>query len=350
MTSDNIQKKFHIKGILNFLLSIVLAVILLYIAFHDADFNQILNIVSHASILWIVVLSVVFLLSHFVRAIRWKIILNSVKSNTSIKNLFGSLMVGYAVNCVVPRLGEITRAVLIGRWEGLSRSSMFGAVIVERVIDIIFLGLSVLISVYIWQEDLYASFPWLKSTLYISMIGIILFILFIYLTIRFKEHFYGIIVKALGKISKKAAGKSAYIFEMLVQGFSSLQGVKNYLLTFVLSIVIMLLYALCSYIGFYTLFMENIRPVSFAMAWVLMSISGIGVVIPTPGATGSYHALAKSALMLFGFGEVISLSYAFLTHIISYVLFIIVGALSFMFLNKRHESLIKVVETGVDDL
>ena len=350
MTLDNNQKKFHIKGVLNFLLSIALAVILLYIAFHDADFNQILNIVSHASVLWILVLCVTFLLSHLVRAIRWKIILNSVKSNTSIKNLFGSLMVGYAVNCVVPRLGEITRAVLIGRWEGLSRSSMFGAVIVERVIDIIFLGLSVLISVYIWQEDLYATFPWLKSTLYVSMIGIILFILFIYLTIKFKEHFYGIIVKALGKVSKKAAGKSAHIFEMLVQGFSSLQGVKNYLLTLGLSIVIMLLYALCSYIGFYTLFMENIKPVNFAMAWVLMSISGIGVVIPTPGATGSYHALAKSALMLFGFGEVISLSYAFLTHIISYVLFIIVGALSFVFLNKRHESLIKVVETGVDDL
>ena len=350
MTSDNNQKKYHIKGILNFVLSFVLAVILLYVAFHDVNFSEILNIVSHASVFWIVVLSVTFLLSHFIRAVRWKIILRSVKQNTSLKNLFGSLMVGYAVNCVIPRLGEITRAVLIGRWEGLSRSSMLGAVIVERVIDIIFLGISVLISVYIWQEDLYASFPWLKSALYFTMIGIVIFILFIYLTIRFKEHFYGVLIKLLSKISSKAAGKAAHIFEMLVQGFSSLKGTKNYLLTFGLSIVIMLLYALCSYFGFYTLFMENIKPVNFAMAWVLMSISGIGVVIPTPGATGSYHALAKSALMLFGFGEVISLSYAFLTHIISYVLFIVVGFLSFVILNKRHESLVKVVETGIDDL
>ncbi len=332
------------------MLSIVLAVVLLYVAFHDVDFGEILKIVSHASIFWIIILSISFLLSHFVRAIRWKIILHSVKSNTSIKNLFGSLMVGYAVNCVVPRLGEITRAVLIGKWEGLSKSSMFGAVIVERVIDIIFLGLSVLISVYIWQEDLYVSFPWLKSALYLSMIGIVLFILFIYLTVRFKEHFYGIIVNLLNKVSKKAAGKAAHIFEMLTQGFKSLQGTKNYLLTFGLSVIIMLLYALCSYLGFYTLYMENIRPVNFAMAWVLMSISGIGVVIPTPGATGSYHALAKSALMLFGFGEVISLSYAFLTHIISYVLFIIVGFLSFIILNRHHESLVKVVETRVEEL
>ena len=335
---------------LNFVLSLILAVVLLYVAFHDVDFDQILNIVSQASIFWIAVMAATLLFSHFLRAVRWKVILNSVKKDTSIKNLFGTLMVGYAVNCVIPRLGEITRAVLIGRWEGLSRSSMFGTVIVERVIDIIFLGISVLISAYIWQSDLYSSFPWLKSALYFSMAGIIIFIIFIYLIVRFKEHFYGFIISLLGKISKKSADKAAHIFEMLAQGFNSLRGTKNYLLTFGLSITIMLFYALSSYIGFYTLYMEKIQPVNFAMGWVVMSISGIGVVIPTPGATGSYHALAKSALMLFGFGEVISLSYAFLTHIISYIIFIIVGTLSFVILNKRHESLIKVVETGVDEL
>jgi glycosyltransferase 2 family protein len=349
LTLDS-KEKSHLKGVLNFALSIILTLILLYVAFYNVNFDDVLKAVSKASIFWILVLAVDLMLAHFLRAVRWKVILKSVKSDTSIKNLFGALMVGYGVNCIIPRLGEITRAVLVGRWEGLSSSSMFGAVIVERVIDIIFLAVSVLISVFIWQEDLYSTFPWLKSALYFSILGIILFILFIYFLIRFKEHFYGIIVRSLGKISKKAADKSAHIFEMLIQGFGSLKGTKNYLLTLGLSVVIMVLYAFSSYTGFYTLYMENIRPVNFSMAWVLMSISGIGVVIPTPGATGSYHALAKSALMLFGFGQVISLSYAFLTHIISYIMFIIAGSLSFLILNKRHESLVKVVETSVDDL
>ena len=350
MTSGSNKKNIHLKGVLNFTLSLILTIVLLYVAFHDVDFNKILAIVYNASLIWIFIFAAVLLFSHFLRALRWKIILNSVKDDTSIKNLFGALMVGYGVNCIIPRLGEITRAVLVGRWERLSSSSMFGAVIVERVIDLIFLGLSVIISAFIWQEDLYSSFPWLKSTLYISMIGIILFILFIYLVVRFKEHFYGIIVRTMGRVSGKAADKAAHIFEMLTQGFNSLRGAKNYFLTLGLSILIMLLYALSSYFGFYILFMQNIQPVSFAMAWVLMSISGIGVVIPTPGGTGSYHALAKSVLMLFGFGEVISLSYAFLTHIISYFMFIIVGTLSFLILNRRHESLVKVVETSVDEL
>jgi len=268
-----------------------------------------------------------------------------------MNNLFGSLMVGYAVNCVVPRLGEVARAVLIGRWENLSRSSMFGAIILERIIDVLFLCLAIFISALIWSEDLYFKLPWLKTSLYLSIFGIVAVVIFLFLVIRYKEKFYGVLVKMAGKISEKYANKAAHIFEMLIEGFRSLRGTKNYVLTFLLSILIMLLYAFTSYIGFFTVGMNTLRPVSYQMAWILMSISGIGVIIPTPNGTGSYHTLIKTALvMLFGFSEVISLSYAFLTHFISYVVFIFTGIISFLILNKQHENLLKLVKTEVGEL
>jgi uncharacterized membrane protein YbhN (UPF0104 family) len=97
--------------------------------------------------------------------------------------------------------------------------------------------------------------------------------------------------------------------------------------------------------------MENIKHVTYAMAWVLMSISAIGVVIPTPGGIGSYEALAKAALvLLFGFGESISLAYAIITHVLSYFLFIFTALLFFFLLNKHHDNLIKVVETELEEL
>lgn len=351
MTSDKFKIREHIKGIVNFTLSILLSVFFLYIAFHNVNFDDVMSIVSNASIFWIFVFIFVIMSSHFVRAIRWKIILRSVKKDTAIKNLFGALMVGYGVNCVIPRLGEVSRAVLLGKWEHLSRSSMFGTVIVERVIDMIFLGLAVLVSLIIWTEDISVKFPWLKSTLYITAAVMVVVIVFLYLTIRYKEKFYGIIVRLLSRFSEKLAHKVGYIFQMLAEGFASLKGTKNYMLTIFLSVVIMLLYGLSSYIGFYTVGMEHIKPVTYAMAWVLMSISAIGVVIPTPGATGSYHTLAKSTLvLLFGFGEAVSLAYAFLTHIVSYFLFILTSLIFFFILNKQHDNLIKVVETDLDEL
>lgn len=345
MTSAD-KKSNKFKHILKYLLSIILAVVFLYIAFIDVDFKEVLHIVSNASIVWILIFIVVMMSSHYVRALRWKVILNSVKPDTSIKNLFGAIMVGYGINCVVPRLGELSRAVLVGKWEGLSRSSMFGAVIVERVIDIIFLGLAVLVSVIIWSENLYDSFPWLKTTLIISMVLMAILILFFYLTVKFREKFYGIIIKILSHISEKFAHKTAYVFEMLTHGFASLKGAKNYTLTILLSVLIMCLYGLSSYVGLYTIGMQNIKEVSFEMGWIVMSISAIGVVIPTPGGTGSYHTLAKSTLvLLFGFGENISMAYAFLTHIISYAVFIFSALFVYFFLNKQHYNFFKIANT-----
>ena len=132
-------------------------------------------------------------------------------------------MIGYGVNFVFPRIGEISRAALLGKWEGLSRSSMFGTVIVERVIDVIFLGLTILLSVYL-SRDLFINFPWLKSTLYITFVLMLIAIFFLYLTIRLKEKFYNIIIKMVSRFSVKIAAKAAHIFEMLTEGFASLKG------------------------------------------------------------------------------------------------------------------------------
>ncbi len=350
MTSGD-KPKSRLKGILNYTISLILAAVFLYLAFYDVNFSDVLGIVSNASLLWIFVFMTVLMFAHYLRAIRWKIILSSVKDNTSVKNLFGAIMVGYGVNCVVPRLGEVSRAVLVGKWETLSRSSMFGTVILERVIDIMFLGFSVLVALIFYSNRIMTSFPWLQDTLYITFFFIIVVFLSFYLAIKHKEKFYNVVVKFLGRFSQKFAHKVAYIFQMLGDGFGSLKGTKNYIYTFTLSALIMILYALSSYIGFFMVGMQSIKPVSFQMAWVFMSISAIGVVIPTPGGTGSYHALAKSTLvLLFGFSEVVSLAYAFLTHIITYFLYVFSGLIVFLIMNKQRDNLIKVVETEIEEL
>jgi len=331
------------------LVSIGLAALFLYFAFADVNFSEVLDIVSKASIFYTILFIIFTLLGHYVRTLRWKIILNSVKADTKMKNLFGALMIGYGVNCVTPKLGEVTRAIMIGKYENLSRTSMFGTVIVERVIDIITLGASVLISAFIWSESLYEIFPWLEATLYISAAGLVTVLVLIYLSVKFKERFYGYLLKLVSKVSKKIAERLEYIFEMLLQGFTALKGTKNYILTFVTTVIMILVYALTSYFGFFMLHMQTLSDVTFTMAWIVMSISSIGVVIPTPGSTGSYHALAKTTLvLLFGFGETISAAYAFLTHIVSYILFIIVALIMYFALDTQHSNIFNLFKTNSD--
>ena len=333
MTSGNENKIITFRSFINFILSVTLAAVFLYIAFYNVNFSDVWFQVTRANLFWVIIFAFLVLFGHFLRALRWKYILNSVKPDAKIKNLFGSLMVGYGVNSVTPKLGELTRAVLMGKWEGISRSAMFGTVILERVIDIISLAFAILIAVFISSISLYEKFPWLESTLYISAAIIITVLTLIYLAVRFQEKFYSAILKLFGKISGSVAATVAHIFNMLTEGFNSLKGSRNYFFTVLLTVLIMSVYALTSYIGF---LMLNLTEVNFGMGWVIMSISAIGVVIPTPGATGSYHTLAKSTLVLvYGFSEVVALAYAFLTHIISYLIAIVGSLICFFILNKQ---------------
>jgi uncharacterized protein (TIRG00374 family) len=347
LISDNSKKIPALRGIINFIISIALAAVFLYFAFSNVNFGEVMSVVSEASIFWMIIFAVIFMLGHYIRAIRWKVMLHSVKPDTKMKSIFGALMIGYGVNCITPKLGEVTRAMMIGQYENLSKSSMFGTVIVERVIDIISLGLAVLISVFIWSKNLYDTFPWLESALYISAALMVIILMLIYLLVKLKEKFYGKILKVLEKISGKLADKSGYVIEMLIQGFTSLKGIKNYFYTILISIILLLVYALNSYVGFFMLEMHSASQITFSMGWILMSISAIGVVVPTPGATGSYHALAISTLvLLFGFDETTSAAYAFLTHIISYILFILTALFMFLLLNKQHTSLLNIFKTN----
>lgn len=333
MTSVNENKLITPRSVINFILSVALAAVFIYIAFYNVDFSDVLFHVNQANIIWIFVFAFLVLFGHLIRALRWKFILNSVKPDVKLKNLFASLMVGYGVNSVTPKLGELTRAVLIGKWEGLSRSSMLGTVILERIIDIISLAFAILIAVLISSINLYEQFPWLELALYISAAIIIVVLLLIYISVRYQEKFYNSIIRLFGKFSGSLALTIAHIFNMLTDGFNSLKGTRNYLLTILSTVAIMVVYALTSYVGF---LMLDIKDANYGMGWVIMSISAIGVVIPTPGATGSYHTLAKSTLVLiYGFSEVIALAYAFLTHIISYLIAIIGALICFFWMNRK---------------
>lgn len=325
-----------IKKIFSYLFPLILMVLFLYIAFKNIDFEEVLNIFSNISITWLFVYFVIWSFSHIFRAYRWGIIIHSVKEKTLLLNLFGATMVGYGVNCVVPRLGELYRGLFLGKWENISRSSMVGTIVLERVIDIVVLGFSVLVSVAIYSGDLYEDIAWLKSTLYLGFAAIFMLIVFLFSLVKFKEKFYNAIIKLVGKISERFADGLARIFHLLTDGFASLKTGKNLFLVILHSIIIMLLYGLTAYVGFYILHMNEIQHVDFAMAWIVMTISAFGVIIPTPGATGSYHLIVISVLVnIFGFSNEVSGAYALLTHATTYILFILSTIILTLIINKR---------------
>jgi glycosyltransferase 2 family protein len=61
----------------------------------------------------------ILLLSHYIRALRWKILMEPLGYTPSTFNTFAVVMIGYLVNSGVPRLGEVVKCTLLAKYENL---------------------------------------------------------------------------------------------------------------------------------------------------------------------------------------------------------------------------------------
>ena len=88
---------------IQYILSALLSLVFLYLAFRGTDFSQILRSLEDANYAWLGVSFVCLLLSHAVRAYRWRFLLDPIKPSIGFRNLFSGVVIGYLLNNVLPR-------------------------------------------------------------------------------------------------------------------------------------------------------------------------------------------------------------------------------------------------------
>jgi hypothetical protein len=97
---------------------------------------------------WILIIGAavaIQLVGHLLRAKRTKLVIDQATSS-SLRFQFAALSTGYLFNALLPlRIGELVRALLVARRLRISLLYTFVAVIIERVTDIIFLSIIIII-------------------------------------------------------------------------------------------------------------------------------------------------------------------------------------------------------------
>src|SRR5579864_3875173 len=79
---------------------------------------------------------VLIYLAYVVRAVRWKIFLKPVRSQTKVSELVSPTLIGFTGLALLGRAGEFIRPYLIARRTGLPFSSQLAVWAVERIFDI----------------------------------------------------------------------------------------------------------------------------------------------------------------------------------------------------------------------
>lgn len=147
------------KTILSFLkvaLPLAFGAFLIWYVFKDLtqqEKEELYASFASANYFWIF-LSISFgILSHMSRAIRWKYTIQPLGKTPGFWSSFFTVMIGYVANLALPRLGEVTRPGLLGKYEGLPFNKLFGTIVAERVADLVILG-SIMAGIVLVEFDM----------------------------------------------------------------------------------------------------------------------------------------------------------------------------------------------------
>lgn len=330
------------KKIIRISFAVALLIASVYYTIKDIDLYKLWYYIVNADYLWVILSVPVMIISHWLRAIRWRTMLQPVIKNANTWNLFSAVMAGYAVNNVIPRGGEFLRPYVFARRQKISYTSVFATIIVERFLDLIIL---LLMFAGVWlafSDQLKAALPTLQAEKLLMPVLIIIAVIIL--------SFYPPLVRMVLKVIVRPLSMNLYnriseMFEKFARGFAIIRKPTQYLRLTVESLSIWLMYTVPMLLMFYSFGFEQ-EPYSLGVsdAILLLVISGIAFTIsPTPGALGVYHFLIQNTLVkLYGVNPAAALAYATVTHGIGYLVQVGIGGL---FLLREN---IKKIPTGED--
>jgi uncharacterized membrane protein YbhN (UPF0104 family) len=102
-------------------------------------------------------------LSHFIRALRWRLIMEPLGYKPSIMNTFLAVLIGYLANLAIPRLGEVLKCTLLAKYEKVPAEKIVGTIVAERAFDVISLGVVFLLALTLQFNVIKAGWQQLQT-------------------------------------------------------------------------------------------------------------------------------------------------------------------------------------------
>ena len=322
------------KTILKIILTALIVILCLYWALRDIDFELLWKSIVNANYWWALAPIPVMLASHWMRALRWKTMLKPITKSGPVWQLFEAVMIGYAVNNVIPRGGEFLRPYIFSRRAKVSFSSSFATIVVERFIDVLVLLMMFGGVSFFFREQIAMALPdmHVEKLLY-PVIALIIFIM-----LCFYPPFVDFLLKNIVKrISEKLYDRASGIFAKFVTGLAIIKHPSLYFRLILESLGIWLLYTVPMWLMFYSFNFDTRFGMDFSDAILLTVLSGIAFSIsPTPGAIGVFHVVVQNALVsIYGVDPAEGLAYATINHGINYFVQVIPGGIFFFMENIK---------------
>jgi uncharacterized membrane protein YbhN (UPF0104 family) len=252
----------------------------------------------HRANYWILVPVLLLLLaSHWLRALRWRQLIQPMGYNPSRINCFLGVMIGYFVNLGAPRVGEVIKCTVLARYEKIPADKLVGTIVAERAFDFISL-LIVFGLTFILQYDVVHSLTAGKTdalfrnangqTSWLKILGLLAAATALFFLGRwFLDRFQHILV----------VKKIRAIILNIWHGLTTVKDVRNKPLFVIYSVGIWAMYLFSTWFGFYAI--TETSHLTIVDALSVLAMGSIGMIV-SPGGIGAYALLVQKTVAFYG--------------------------------------------------
>ncbi len=309
-----------------FWFGVLISIFFVWLSLRGLHLDQFWDTVKSANYWWLIPGIGVYFIGMWIRAWRWHYLLGPIKKIPT-KIMFPVTTIGYMGNNIYPaRAGEVLRAVILKRKEGVPVSASLATIIVERIFD----GVVMLAFVFANLSELAkltGSSGFVGNIQQVAVIGtgvflgaLVVFLLaamFPQVTARLGTWF---IVRFVPKgMQEKVSG----IMHKFLDGLASLRSPFNVLMVFFTSVLIWLLET-----GKYWFVMHAFPfQVSFFALMLMNGIVNLATTIPSaPGYIGTFDAPGIAVLTAYGVDQATAAGYTLVLHVALWLPITLLGA------------------------
>jgi uncharacterized protein (TIRG00374 family) len=308
-----------------FWVGLVISIVFLYIALRPLKFDQVWQSLQTANYWWLIPGVIVYFMGVWVRAWRWHYLLRPLKSIPTRK-MFPIVTIGYMGNNIYPaRAGEVLRAVVLKKHEGVPISASLATVFIERVFDgVVMLGFVFLNLPELAKLTGDSGFIGNIRTLSLWGAGAFIGALVVFLlAAAFPLAAENLLEKTLIRwLPQRFREKVLDITRRFLSGLESLRSPREALMVFFTTVIIWLFET-----GKYWFVMHAFPfQVSFFALMLMNGIVNLATTLPSaPGYVGTFDAPGIALLTAYGVSGEIAAGYTLVLHVALWVPITVLG-------------------------
>lgn len=309
-----------------FWLGVLISILFIWLALRGLHLEEFWDAVKQANYSWLVPGIGVYFIAVWVRAWRWHYLLSPIKKIPTAR-MFPITAIGYMGNNIYPaRAGEVLRAVLLKRTEGVSVSASLATIIVERIFD----GVVMLAFVFLNLPELAkltGGSGFVGNIQQVAIIGtgvflgaLIVFLLAAMFPQRTAKVGAWFVFRL---VPKRLQERILSLMNKFLDGLASLRSPFNVLMVFLTSVLIWLLET-----GKYWFVMHAFDfSVSFFALMLMNGIVNLATTIPSaPGYIGTFDAPGIAVLTAYGVEHSVAAGYTLVLHVALWLPITLLGA------------------------